>query len=182
MKELFSYMWANVTLKLEGHECIRFMYLCSKNNLDIRNVQYIKNYYLIKMSCIDFYKIKNFRSKTGVSVNIMNKTGVKYLLKYIMRNKIAIIIAIISVVVVTYMSQLIWMISICGNKYLSDEQLMDWLYDNEVCIGKTIKEIDCNALENMMYQDFDKIAWVSIYPKGNSIIIDIREKIPFEEE
>ena len=64
-------------------------------------------------------------------------------------------------------SQFLWEITVSGGEVYSKSDILKYVTDNYYHLGTLKYQIDCDALEDHLREDYDEIAWVSCSDSGN---------------
>lgn len=75
----------------------------------------------------------------------------------------------------------VWQIEIFGLEELSKQEILSVLKDNEVAVGKQNKQ-SSQDIEEILLNKYDRIAQVSVIKQGCAIIINLSEKLVYNEQ
>lgn len=157
----------------------RFINMCNHNNIYIWNLQNISGNYQFELLLKDYKRLKPIARKTHTLPYIKKKCGFPFIMQKYKKKKAFITGFIIFFIIIYILSLNIWNISINGQRSYTKETLMDFLYSQDVYVGKKARDIDCRKIEENIRENYVDIGWVSAEIKGTNLIIDIREtKIP----
>lgn len=169
--------WAQgyLGLKIQGYGAERFLNLLKSGGLGYWGVRQKKDGYYFFMGLKDFYKIRPLLRKAQVSMRIVSRTGMPFVL-YRNRKRKALAAAILSFFVYLYgMSLFIWNISFEGNWHYSRETLLDYLETQDVRYGMVKFGISCDELEEGIRSAFPEVTWVSARVSGTRLLVKIKE-------
>ncbi len=79
-----------------------------------------------------------------------------------------------------FLSNYTWQIRIYGAENLTDEEIINVLAENGVKVGKINME-SSEEIESILLNNYDRIAQVSVIREGTAIIINISEKLVYDE-
>ncbi|MBE5957864.1 MAG: hypothetical protein E7254_03250 [Lachnospiraceae bacterium] len=82
---------------------------------------------------------------------------------------------IIFIFIIHMCSAFVWRISFEGNSRITDNQLVNFLEQNNVETGIRKNKIKCNEIEEMLRKKFDFVTWTCAEIKGTNLIIHIKE-------
>lgn len=134
------------------------------------------------MSARDVFRLSSILRKTNCRFCIEQKEGVPFLWKKY-RWKIAFRGSIVcAFLLFWYLTTFIWSIHLSGNSYLTEEYLQYFLKEQHAYIGCSSKDIDTVNLEEKLLEEFPEVIWVSIYIKGTSLHITVKEQIKLPEQ
>ena len=171
-------MRATVRIDVKGDAKERYLNMCRARHFPVWNVQSDKKNDVITM-CMnreDFLESKSAIRKTGVKVVVKAKNGLPFLLKKISRRKVFVAGALLGMIFLLVMMRSIWAFQFEGNKRITDEQIVDYLESQCVTIGTKTKNLDYEALEQGLREQFPEITWASVLQRGTTLIIRIRER------
>jgi len=80
LNKFFHFLRGYVILIVTGFNIERFLYICTKRNIDVWDIDKQENLQ-ISMSISDFFKIRSVVRKTKVKVHIKKKMGLPIILK-----------------------------------------------------------------------------------------------------
>ncbi len=75
----------------------------------------------------------------------------------------------------------LWAININGNINIKNSEIVSVLRDNGISIGKSKGTLDADNIEKLLLKNFNDIGLVSVQIYGNSLNINISEKLAREE-
>ncbi len=171
-------MRATVRIDVKGDAKERYLNMCRARHFPVWDVQSDKENDVITM-CMnreDFLESKSAIRKTGVKVAVKAKNGLPFLLKKIRRRKVFVLGALLGFIFIFFMMRSVWAFQFEGNKRITDEQIVDYLESQGVTIGTKTKELDYEALEQGLREQFPEITWASVLQRGTTLIIRIRER------
>lgn len=174
---LWKYLQGYVTIKINGYSPERFINLCANNNIYIWNIKKISDGYIFSMSTKAFFMLSPIAKKTKCRVKIINKVGLPFKLLKFKKRKYFIFGLLLSAIFIISLSFFIWRIEIEGNKAYTTEEIISFLSEQNIYIGKFKPKINCSKLDNLLLTHFNNTNWVSSEIKGNKLMIYLREGI-----
>ena len=151
------------------------MDLCRGNRLKVWNIHMDKDAYVCCMSISDYWKTKKIARKTGVCPKIMKKPGFPFWIHQSKKKK-GIVFGIFSGILVMYGLRLfLWEISIVGEQYYTEEQLLKYLRRHGLTVGLPIVSLQCSQIEDQLRDAFQNIGWVSAKIEGTRLTIIVIE-------
>lgn len=75
------------------------------------------------------------------------------------------------------LSQFLWEITVSGGEVYSESDILKYVTDNYYHIGTLKYQIDCDALEDHLREDYAEIAWASCSIQGTRLHIEIKETL-----
>ncbi|MCM1467859.1 MAG: sporulation protein YqfD [Alistipes sp.] len=175
MTKILSFFKGILTVKLISSTPERFLNICNANHIKMWDLVYVDEYYYFKTEPSEYYRLKGILKKTGSKTAICEKKGLPFLLfRYRKHNCFAAGI-LLAVFLLYLISLFVWDISVEGNRMITDEVLLDTLYESGVRHGMLLKKISCDNLEKMLRNTFDDLTWVSVEINGTRLIIHVKE-------
>ncbi|MFQ6752093.1 MAG: sporulation protein YqfD [Clostridia bacterium] len=118
--------------------------------------------------------IANYKVKSTPSI-------VRRLPKIILANIGIMIGVIVSMVIGAIATKFTWQIEIFGLENLSKKEILEVLSDNDISVGK-INTQTSEHIEEILMNNYDRIAQVSVIRHGTAIIINLSEKLVYRED
>lgn len=189
-----------VKIKVYGYSPERFLNLCSNHQVliwdlkscnssslggDGQNSKYLStdsggNAYEMYMSVKGFRKLRPIVRKTKTRVLIMEKCGMPFLLHRYRKRKMFFVGVVLCSVIIYLFSLFVWDIQFKGNSARTSEVLVKFLEENNLRHGMLKSDIDCEAVETMIRNEFDDIIWTSVEIKGTRLIVYVQESLKIE--
>lgn len=174
--EFIRYLFGYINFKASGGFADRFINLCTKDEIPLWNIRNINETITASTTIEGYLNIRSAARKSGMRLSVIEKKGLKYFAK---RNKVRIGLFlgfVMSVMILTVLSQFVWSVSLVGNITLDDDYLLEAFEKYGVCVGSRISSVDTElATENVM-SEIEKLSWASVNIKGSVMVIEVREK------
>lgn len=182
MPSWFLHFWYGTLLvRLEGYSPERFLNLCSANQIELWDLQYVDHGYQFHMTVRSYRKLKPLVKKTKVKLLLLNKFGLPFFLYRNRKRKLLFVGIAAFFVILQLMSLYIWDIHFEGNRKYTDDILQDFLTGQEIRYGMRKSLIDCDQLEDEIRSVFPDIIWVSARVTGTRLWIQVKEnEVVFE--
>ena len=88
--------------------------------------------------------------------------------------------AILSIALFCISQGVLWRIDVVGNKRLSEEQIIEILSQNGLCVGGRISDFNVKSIEQRVMINDDDVAWISINIVGVVARVEVKEVIDTE--
>lgn len=177
LKRLYAFGKGYVRICLRGDSVGRFFNLCTHNGIrlwDIRMVSEQEYHCFVMRSNV--WELHPFLRKTHTGFSIVKRYGIPFVL-FRYRKRILFPATFICVAFLFgYCSRFIWKIEVEGNSFLTKENLIAYLEEQDAAFGTPKADIDCEKLELSLREDFSQIIWASVSIEGTNLIIVIQEK------
>lgn len=170
----------HLTLNIEGVNLKRLLKNLYKNNIDVYDVNFVsyKNVQLtIKNK--DYKKIKKYL--TDYRFNILNRYGLCYLKNYAIIHIGFVIGLFIFFMLNFFNNNFLSTIYITGNNRIANSDIISFLAENNIKTNTFFNNINTDALEINLENNFEDISLVSVIKKGTNLIINIKEKLFIED-
>lgn len=175
MLAFFRFLKGCLFIRVSGFSPERFMNLCSSHGILLWDIKPYPEYYEMHISLPDFYRIKPIVRKTKTKIHILEREGFPFTAIKWRKRKLFCSGFFVCLAGLLYLSTFIWAIDAEGNLRLTDEMLFRFLEEYEVTYGKKKSEIDIDAIEKALRNEFPFITWTSAKIDGTKLIIYVKE-------
>jgi len=168
---------SKVTLKIIGNNKERIIKRIKNNNIEILNLKYIKDGILIKIYKKDYEKLLSI--KTIYEIEIVNYSGLYHIEENIFNNKYIIISILIGLILLTFLSNLIFSIDIITNDNKMKLKLEEELISNGISKYKLKKNyLELQKIKNNILNKYkDEIEWIEIESLGTKYVVRYEPRI-----
>ena len=161
---------------MEGYYIERFINLCSKQQINLWNLERKDNITLIAdIDKKEFKKLRKISRKTKCKIKIQDKIGLPFLAKRYKKRKIFFILLGLIILLIFSLSHFIWNIEVECNSNIPKEEIISLVEDEGLKIGALKNKVNTKDVINKIRLERDDIAWVGIEIKGTNAIIKIEE-------
>lgn len=172
---LIRFLLGFVTFTAYGGFPERFVNLCTMNKIPLWNMKKEKNYITADTTVNGYKSIKASAKNSGVRVRITKKYGLPFFI-HKNRRRIGLLAGFMTAIItVSFLSTMIWSVSVSGNKTLSDEQILDAFEAVGVKVGARRSAISPSEAAYEAKKLLPKIAWASVNIKGSRVEIVVSE-------
>lgn len=151
------------------------MNLCSNHNIFLWDIENHGAYYTMKISLKGFYRLRGISRKTGTRVVITKRYGLPFLSLRMWRRRIFVGGLLGSLIFWIWMSGFIWAIEVEGNYYVTTDVFQDFLASSGFEPGMKKSEVEIEALEKAIRNEFDIVTWTSARIDGTRLLIQVKE-------
>lgn len=178
--DLFRAIKGFVTFEVCGGFTERFINLCTQKRIGIFDVRYINSHIEAKIAPKSFGRLRSVARKTGVKINVINKSGIPFIL---LRNRHRVGLmagAIFFALFMLIMNRFLWCIDSSGSEKFSKEQIIEVAQSIGIKPGVFLPSFDEKKAAREIYKYFDgELSWVSVNIKGSMAFIEVRDtKVP----
>ena len=178
MRHLWQWFCGYVQLHLSGRQVNRFLNLCSRNGISLWRISYDLNRMVrVHVGLKDFYHMKPYLRKTKTHLRIINRKGFPFWCHRHPRLKWMFLVAFCGLCTAFYSYTYVWDIQISGNEKVSTYELLEYLEEQDVTVGKKRASIDCAGVEYLLRHNFSQLGWVSVYMDHTSLCIEVKESL-----
>ena len=165
-------------IEVNGLNIEKFLNLLNKEGVFVCFVDKKEfNNFCIKIPYIHYKKFLEIAGKMCYNISVKKVTGLKKYLNFF-KSRIALTIGILVIAIfMPFINLFLFQFSINGNKTISDEQICAVLDKNNISVGSFKQNIDTKNVEKILLGEFKNISLVSCSMLGNTLLINIKEKI-----
>lgn len=173
-----------VTVQVKGVKPELFFQKCIEQNIIIWNIE--KKSEMICSGNIklqDVASLRRLKRGTHYKLSFTNKHGYPFLMKKFTRKKEFLIGLVLSVLLVFFLSNIIWEVKVTGVPKEIEEKISDQLTEYGIHQGAWSLSIDSpSEIQQNLISDIPELLWVGVQQKGTSYILEGVEKSIVEEE
>ncbi len=177
MNNLKLWFKGYVTAEITNKQVERFINICAKRSLQIYNMTAANDGYRFQIGINEYRELLPIVRKTKCFPKIIKKNGIPFLIYRSFKHIALIPGVLIAVLLIYILSTFLWDIQLEGNSLHTEEQMIQYLYDNKIGFGTRCSKIDCSYLEACIREDFPDIGWVSVELKGSRLTLRIKETV-----
>ncbi len=165
-------------IELEGYYLDELIKLLYRKKIPLYNVQRQDDSH-ISFETEDKYnkKIKHYILNYKAKITL---SKIKQMPKFLLANLGIILGVFFGSFIFIFLSNFTWQIKVYGTEDLTTEEIISVLAENNVKVGK-INTITTDEIESILLNNYDRIAQVSVIKQGTTIIINLSEKLVYEE-
>ncbi len=176
-ENFLNFLKGYVDFRAEGGFPERFINLCSATGADIKNVKMFRETINGSCSIKSYRKIRKIAKKSGVKVRITGKHGMPFFV-HRNRKRIGIILGFIFMIIVTsFLSDRIWVVSVKGNEQIPAEEIVNSFYDLGVKTGVRKDSLNPKEIARTALTQVDGLMWDAVNINGCKVTIEIKEQV-----
>ncbi|QKY69491.1 sporulation protein YqfD [Lentibacillus sp. CBA3610] len=131
----------------------------------------------------DIPNVKNVRRGTHYKLSFTHKHGYPFLMKRFIRKKEVLIGLLLSILLIFFLSNIIWEVRITGVPKDIEEKISEQLADYGIHQGTWSFTLDSPSdIQQNLINDIPELLWVGVQQKGTSFLLEGVEKTIVEEE
>ncbi len=165
--------WVKISVAGRGPE--RFLNLCRNRGLVMWNISVDECGYTCFMYLEDYRNCGNLAQKAGVTVTCMAEYGLPAFLKRYRFRQAFFAACFLLLFAVWFSSIHLWDIRIENNLYYTDDQILSCLEEHGIRKGVRKSRVDCEQIEQVLRDTFERISWSAVSVDGTVLQVDIAE-------
>ncbi|SHF68184.1 sporulation protein YqfD [Ornithinibacillus halophilus] len=179
-----SYLTGYVTILVKGNRPELFFQDCSNQGVQVWNVQKVspeqcKGNVLLR----DIKRIKKIKRKRNYKISFINKKGYPFIIKRIFRKREIVAATIISILLILFLSNILWKVEIAGVPKDIEEKIDKQLKSYGIHPGAWLFTLDKpGVIQQKLAEDIPELLWVGVNKKGTTFYLEGVEKIVVNEE
>lgn len=173
--KILTYAKGYVVVLLKGYSPERFLNILSSHSIHIWDLNHTENGYEFTISLEDFRRLKPIVRKTKTRLLIRNRYGFPFFLQKYRKRKLFFAGILTAFLLLHSLSLFIWDIHIEGNYTYTENNLLDFLKEENVIHGMKKSQVDCDAIEKLIRNRYDDVTWVSASVSGTRLMIRMQE-------
>lgn len=169
------YVKGYLTIQLHGDCVERFFNMCRMHEIFLWNIKKEEKDFCCSIAAKDYFETIPLLKKTGTRVRVIQKNGIPFYVPF-MKKRVLFFMSLIFCLAMLYMvTDYIWAIEFVGNLQISNEELKDFLDDEQIYYGMKKKNLDCEEIEKHLRAYFQNVTWTSIYFEGTKLCVEVKE-------
>ncbi|MCX7950446.1 MAG: sporulation protein YqfD [Clostridiales bacterium] len=173
----YDYFEGYVVVELKAINPEKFLNLATKNGIKVWDVIRL-DYTTIefKTNVEDFKKLKYTSKKVRAKIKIKSKKGSVFFMYKLLRRKLFIVGIILFLGIIYFLSNLVWIINIYGNKKITNEKIQKTLYNKGVKIGSKKSNLNLRQLEDAIKKELSEVSIINMSFDGVKLNVEIVER------
>ncbi|WP_040207948.1 sporulation protein YqfD [Neobacillus jeddahensis] len=173
-----EFLYGRVTVKVTGRGLERFLNVLTRNGLHIWNVKrHGTETITFKMRLQDALKIRRFARNSQCRISFLQRSGAPFLLKRLLKNSGFMLGAAAFLLLILFLSNMIWGIEIKGAKPDTEYQIRKELDKMGVKIGQVQFLVDnVEGIQRKLTNNINSLTWVGVELKGTTYHLQVVEK------
>lgn len=175
-ERLLRYIKGYINVELKGDYVERLLNMCKAHKVSIWNINSISNNNYT--CCIEASELKNIQPlvrKTNTKIRVKRKRGFPFKVIYLKRKMIYFIGFSLCLIFLNLVTNYVWAVEFIGNYNITNDELYDFLEEENIYYGIKKKVINCEEEEKRLREKFQGITWASIYYSGTKLLVEIKE-------
>lgn len=169
------YIKGCLIIRVGGDYLERFFNMCRQHDIYLWNIKRENETCMCEVYAADFKRLVPFLKKTGTRARVVKKTGLPFYFPFIKKRIIFFIGVAACLAMLNFVTDYVWAIEYVGNLQISDDELTDFLEQENIHYGIKKDSIDCEDKEKRLRECFENVTWTSIYFEGTKLYIEVKE-------
>ena len=179
---LLRYLCGFVKIRISGDYPERFLNIAALNNIKLWGIKKLDGSIVAFMSVKDFKRIRPYKHKAALSIKLLSKYGLWFILKPYKR-RFGIPVGIAAFFAVNFiLSQFVWNITVTGNEALSKSTIISYCRDIGIAEGTPTDCIDTNSARLKLLMKHGELSWASFIIEGSHLTVNVSETVKEEDK
>lgn len=167
----------SVVVCVEGYFVERFINLCKTNSIEIWNIKNVNGANIqFEIEISNYKKLKKIARTTKCKIKVLHKKGVYFFLHRYRKRKAFLYTFGISMIIIFYLSTLIWNIEIKGLEKVKREDVIKALKESNIYVGKCRYFINPQKSVKYVRANVNQVVWITINVRGTNIVVELKER------
>lgn len=169
------YIKGSLIIRLGGDYLERFFNMCRMHEIYLWNIKRENETCICEVYAADFKRLVPFLRKTGTRAKVIKKSGIPFYFPFI-KKRIIFFAGVVACLVMLYLvTGYVWAIEYVGNLQISDDEMTDFLEEENIHYGIKKSSINCEEEEKRLRKRFENVTWTSIYFEGTKLYVEVKE-------
>src|SRR5690625_3926195 len=179
-----AFVTGYVTVLIKGQSPEMFFQACINQGIPVWNVTKTSDHKCEgNVRLRDIKWIKQIRRDMNYKLSFYRKRGYPFLLERFIRKKEAVIAFIASLLLILFLSNILWEVKITGVSTDIEAKINEALKDYDIRPGKWAFSIESpRVIQQKLVKDVPELLWVGVHKKGTTFVLEGVEKVIVEEE
>lgn len=173
-----------VTVLIKGNMPELFFQKCNSKGIPVWNViKTTSDTCEGNIKLKDIKEIKKIRRKTNYKLSFVHKKGYPFWFKRFFRKKQLFVGLLMSIMLIIFLSNIIWGVKITGVPKDIEEKISKQLNNYGIHSGAWIFSLESpNAIQQKLVNDIPELLWVGVHQKGTTFFLEGVEKTIVKKE
>lgn len=169
------YIKGCLVIRLGGDYLERFFNMCRTHEIYLWNIKREDETCVCEVCAGDFKKLVPFLRKTGTRAKVVKKSGMPFYFPFIKKRIIFFTGVAACLAMLHFVTGYVWAVEYVGNLQISDDEMTDFLRDEDIHYGIRKDSINCEEEEKRLRSRFANVTWTSIYFDGTKLYVEVKE-------
>src|SRR5690625_1117952 len=127
--------------------------------------------------------INHLKRSTGYKINFKNKQGYPFMIRRLLRKKQILLGMIVSLLLVLFLSNILWKVSVEGVSTEMEEKIYEQLESYGIHPGSWVQSLESSSsIQQRLIHDLPELLWVGVHRKGTTFQLEGVEKVIVKRE
>lgn len=173
---------SRVRIRVSTEEPERFLRLCRMRGMELYELRVSERTLYLVIKAVDFHLLLSVRRKTRAHIRIDQKLGAYFFIKRFPYKKTLLVGILGLMLLIRTAYSHIWQIHITGNSSLSEEQIVQFLSEKGIRVGKRKTKEESQQISLWMREAYPEISWISVSITWDGLSIRLKEGITEHRE
>ncbi len=179
-----SFFAGYVTILIKGSNPELFFQYCIEQGITVWDIKKeSENACKGNVKLSDINILKDIKRRTSYKVTFLNKKGLPFLFKQFTGKKEVVLGLLLSVMLIFFLSNIIWEVRIIGVPKDIEEKISKQLTEYGIHQGAWTFTLDSpSEVQQQLVNDVPELLWVGVHQKGTSYVLEGVEKTIVKEK
>lgn len=164
-----------VRVQLTGEQIFRLFNMCKSHTITLRNIVQEETRIYCNILVQDLFRMLPLLKKTNTRIKIIRKVGIPFWLQKARKRLCFLICLFTCLFLLNSVDSYVWAIEYIGNLQISNDELTDFIVNEEIHYGMKKDELQLEELEKRLREQFPVVTWTSIYLEGTKLCVEVKE-------
>ena len=174
---IFHFIFGCVYFSASGGFAERFINVCTAQGIQLWAIRRNPNGLTARTTIDGYRQIRKAASASGMRVRIKRKFGLPFMLRRYESHSGLFVGFFVVLLILSLMSNRIWVININGNTTVDDEKISEVFADAGLKIGVRKNKFDASDINSDAVLSIGELSWASINIDGSVAEIEVREAL-----
>lgn len=180
--KFFRYIKGYLHIFIDSPLPERFLNLCAFHKIALWGLLPKEDGYEMFLSVRDFFRLRPIVRKTNTKIQVIGRYGMPFFFQKYKARKVFPISILISMGFIYLLTLFVWQIEVTGLEIHEKEEIVTFLYENNIQYGMFKGKVDCEEIESRIRAEYNDIVWVGASLEGTNLHIQIKENTESYQE
>ena len=172
-----NFLRGSLQVDLRGAAVERFLNLCSIHGVAFWDMRCLDvDHFTAWVSVGGYLSLRPYARKTGCKVHVIQKRGLPFASRFLVKRWVLFLCFILSIVAVYYLSAFVWTIEVQGCEQTTETEILGLVKKAGLRTGTKRSDCDLVKMRNIVMSSTDKLSYFTINFKGIHAIIEVQER------
>lgn len=173
---ILRFIFGTLRIEIKGDYPERFFNVCAANEIKLWGYGKSGNTLVASIAASDYLKVMPLRRKSGVSLRILKKTGLPFVIRPY-KGRVGIIAGVaVFFLVQAVLSMFVWNIKVNGNSSVKTDEILAVCKSIGVYEGALSNNIDTNDARLKLLLKDGRLSWASFIIEGSKVTVNVLEE------